>query len=204
MSPDALRAFQRAHVDPWGRPLAVDGIVGPRTRWARDVIELAADRQLALRRAGRTVGLVEDPPGSNRDRAGLIAAWLRACGVGPEPAPWCAAALCEWLALPNAQRRAGALNLGRSLEATSSPVAGDIFYYPTGAPRDGHGHCGLVLGVSDGEIMTCEGNCDNAVRVARRARAGIRFARAFAPHDGGRGPGVLQAAPVRALSGQTR
>jgi hypothetical protein len=62
---------------------------------------------------------------------------------------------------------AGALSLGQRFPPTPLPIAGDIFTYPTGG---GHGHCGLITGVSAFELMTIEGNSANACRCVRRER----------------------------------
>ena len=46
MSPDDLREFQRAHTDPFGKPLSVDGVLGPKTQWALDLFSCSPRRDM--------------------------------------------------------------------------------------------------------------------------------------------------------------
>ena len=189
MTRDEIEAFQVAHANHLGKPLRVDGDIGPQTEWALDFATLCVERRAIIRAGQPFIGLSEEPPGSNSDLGGVIRAWLTRCGA-PHGAPWCAA-FASWCLSQGGGppvRQAGAQALGRSYPATTQPLTGDLFWYPTDA--QGHGHVGLVLGVSAAEIMTLEGNCGNAVRVARRDRAGLRFARTI-DDTSGTPPGVV-------------
>ena len=65
---------------------------------------------------------------------------------------------------------------GKRFPSTIAPVAGDLFWYPVGPrQRNGHqpAHVGIVGGADDREVITFEGNCQNAYRITRRPRAGL-------------------------------
>ena len=173
-----------------GLPLRVDGDAGPETRWALAAALLQIERQLAIRRAQRHLGLVEASP--NVDREGIIASYLLECGV-KVPSAWCAAALSCWLAVPGI-RIAGAQAIGRAFPAVKDPVAGDVFWYPTG---EWEGHCGLVTGVGALDVMTIEGNSDNGQRCWRRLKAGLNFSRPF-PLGNDPGPETILRVPLKA------
>ena len=81
---------------------------------------------------------------------------------------------------------------------TTLPFPGDVLFFPTGG---GHGHCGIVIGVSADEVMTIEGNCSNAVRCVRRPRHGLRFARVIDDCTG-TGPSIVTSVPL--APGSTR
>ncbi len=192
MTPAEVQAFQRSHFNHLGKPLRVDGAVGPQTEWALDFATLCRARREIVSAAQAYIGLAEDPPGSNGDPKGVIQAWLSRCWASPGD-PWCAA-FASWCITQGTRgsgaaacRQAGARLLGGMFPATTQPTAGDIFWYPTGA---GRGHTGLVIGVSAFEVMTIEGNCANAVRCARRDRAGLQFARTVEDVSG-TPPGVV-------------
>lgn len=166
MSPEDLREFQKAHVNHLGRPLLVDGVLGPETQWAIDLFSCSPRRRVVVHRAQQLLGMVEDPPGSNR---GLrIDEFLQRCGVSTGQ-PWCAAFASHCL---DTVAIAGALALGGHFPAVDSPLPGDVLWFPTGG---GKGHCGLVLGLGKHEVMSIEGNCQDAVRCVRRARDLVRF-----------------------------
>lgn len=192
MTPDALREFQRTHTDHLGQPLRVDGVMGPRTEWAADFETLCTARQNIIREAQLYIGLKEDPPGSNDDPAHIIRTWLARCYamVGD---PWCAAfaSFCVSAGLARQVRIASAQALGKHFPPTTQPVVGDVFWYPTGPVR---GHVGLVLGVAPLDVMTIEGNCNNAVRVVVRDRAELRFSRTV-DDTSGTCPGVIPGTP---------
>jgi hypothetical protein len=92
-----LIQFQSEHTDHEGKPLAVDGDLGPITLWAMAVDNLSAERRKTVLTACEHVGVKEEPMGSNRGPD--IDFWLKRCGVPvpkdpKEPAPknaWCAA-----------------------------------------------------------------------------------------------------------------
>lgn len=165
-----VEAFQRQHLNHLGRALRVDGTIGPQTEWALDFETITAARRAMVHAAQDWIGHTEDPLGSNRDPRGIIQAWLERCGARPGD-PWCASFLSHCLGTVHI---AGAQALGKHYPPTSSPFVGDIFWYPTDLV---HGHCGLITGVGASEVMTIEGNCNNAVRCCLRPRQGLRFAR---------------------------
>lgn len=192
-----LQEFQRTNLNHLGKPLKVDGVQGPETEWALDFGTLCIARRSAVCTAQSHIGLTEDPPASNKDPGGFIRRWLARCGV-KEPAPWCAA-FASWC-LGDGIWIAGAQALGKHYPSTLRPLCGDLMWYPTDAKK-GLGHCGIVIGVSANEVMTIEGNCDNAVRCVRRPRAGLRFSRVF-EDTSGTSPGVV--ATVQLAPGATR
>ncbi len=100
----------------------------------------------------------------------LIRAWLRLCGVA-SPAPWCAA-FASWCLGDRAM--AGALKLGRSFPATLNPQPGDLMYFATGG---GKGHIGIVVAVSEDEVLCIEGNRHNRIALVRRLRSEVLFSR---------------------------
>lgn len=166
MTPDDLREFQKSHLDPLGKPLDVDGILGPKTQWALDLFSCSPRRRATVRRAQQWLGMTEDPPGSNRGIK--IDEWLHRCGVSAG-LPWCAA-FASWCL--DTVAIAGAQALGLHFPATTLPLPGDVMWFPAG---QGKGHCGIVTGVGPHEVMTIEGNCQDAVRCVRRARDLVRF-----------------------------
>lgn len=189
--------FQETHRNHFGLPLGVDGVIGPETRWSMDMASLSSERRLFISEAQKYYNLVEDPIGSNDDPEGIIDGWLKAAGA-KEGDPWCASAVSAWLSVVTPIRIAGAVRLGKHFPATTTPWAGDIFWYPTDSK--GHGHVGLVIGVGATEVMTFEGNCNNAVRVVRRPRSKLNFSRTF-DETLGTCPKVILSKQVPLLSG---
>lgn len=126
----AVEQFQAGHVGQDGRPLAVDGVAGPNTRWAlehpsgpdqRDLADDAVggvppaatpDQRRVLECALADVGLKEEPDGSN-DGPGI-----RKFTDGAR-VPWCALACSYWIrtgldrtkAFPPFRARASALKI---------------------------------------------------------------------------------------------
>lgn len=196
MTPDQIRDFQRWHKNHLGRPLLTTGELNAETEWALNFATLTAARRDIVTAAQEHLGLVEDPPGSNRDPAGLIEAWLRRAGAMPGD-PWCASFASKCL---GSVKMAGAQQLGRHFPAVSDPCPGDIFWYVTTGV---HGHCGLVTGLSASDVMTIEGNSDNAVRCLRRPRVTLRFSRVL-PDTSGTWPGVVPSVPLSLSTGGTR
>lgn len=192
MTPEAVGLYQASHRNHLGKPLRVDGILGPETQWALDVETLCEPRRRIIERAQEYIGLEEEPPGSNDDPLRLIHTWLNRCNAAPGD-PWCAAFASHCLSAGTAQlvRQAGAQALGRLFPPTDEPRPADIFWFPKGR---GHGHVGLVLGVGPFEIMTLEGNCSNAVRCVRRDASGLRFSRTI-EDTSGNVPGVVPSVP---------
>jgi hypothetical protein len=174
MTPRALtreqvESFQAWHSNHLGKPLRIDGIVGPETRWAMDVASLCFARRELLRFAQKHIGLREQPPRSNDDPDGLIRGWLAHCNAKPGD-PWCASftSWCLSQVLSRPVRLAGALVLARSFPLVDDPIAGDLCCYPTDGA--GHGHVFIVAGANASEVMGFEGNCDNEMRCTRRPR----------------------------------
>ncbi len=192
MSPDDLKEFQKAHVDPFGHPLTPDGINGPKTQWALDLFTCSPRRRAIVARAQSAIGVTEEPPGSNRGPR--IDEWLQRCHVSTGQ-PWCAA-FASWCL--DTVAIAGALALGGHFDVGAGllPMPGDVMYFATGA---GKGHCGIVLGMSFHEVMTIEGNCADSVRVVRRARDLVRFGSTGMDTQGTR-PQPLASAPFMATS----
>ncbi len=174
--PQALRAVQRACVNHLGQPLVIDGKLGPETRWAIAASLQPIERQLAVRRAQRHLGLLETAP--NVDPKGIIAAYLAECGISL-PSAYCAAAASCWLAVPGV-RLASAVALGKRWAACETPAFGDLAWYPTGG---GFGHIEIVIGYNPetDEVMTIGANQNNGIRCIRRSVVGLNFTRAPFP-----------------------
>lgn len=187
MTPEAVRQFQAKHLNHLGRPLKADGVTGPQTEWALDFDTLSTTRRAIVRVAQAFLGLEEDPIGSNTDPAGTIRDWLLNVGAKAGD-PWCAAFASHCL---GTVRIGGAQALGRRFPATTSPFPGDVLWFPTDVI---HGHCGIVVGLSGSEVMSIEGNCQNAVRCVRRERGKVRFARVV-DETNGTCPGVVPTVP---------
>ena len=132
-----------------------------------------------VERARVHVGHHEMPIGSNDSP--LIRAWLRRCGV-TSPAAWCAA-FASWCVEdqpanggPVQVACAGALRLGRAFPATRNPQPGDLMFFAT--DDQGHGHVGIVIALLGlDEVLCVEGNSENRVRIVRRLRSEVLFAR---------------------------
>lgn len=187
-----LKQFQRTHTNHLGRPLAVDGVLGPQTQWALAMAALDPRRRIIVERAISQLGRTETPPGSNRSAS--IDAWLRACGVAPGNA-WCAA-FASWCLGDRAI--AGAVLLGQSFPETTSPSPGDLFWYRTN--DRGNGHIGVITGVdrAAGVAMTVEGNVDSQVGCWRRDLSKVHCSRTV---DGGGTAPVIASVPMRAVNG---
>jgi hypothetical protein len=197
MTAEQIRAFQTAHLNHLGQRLAVDGDQGPETEWALDFDTICAERQRVIRAAQAYIGLAEYPFGSNTDPRGIIQGFLTRCGAKAGD-PWCAAFASHCL---GTVRIPGALALVRHFPATTQPLAGDVYAYPTDAK--GHGHCGVAIGLSPTLIMGIEGNCSNMVRCVLRPRStpGLIFGRTCEDVSG-TAPGVVPTVP--AAPGGTR
>jgi len=182
----AVQLFQARTVDGQGQALKVDGVVGPLT-WAALFGEQAVPPiagqpvsvlvQACLSAAASQVGVMEDPPGSNRGPQ--VDQYLRSVGVNPSTGsyPWCAAfvywsferAAARVGAANPVVRTAGVLNhwnkAGESgarrilpeelLDDFSLLKPGLIFIMSTGG---GKGHTGLVEDFRDDRLITIEGN----------------------------------------------
>ena len=185
-----LVAFQAA------AGLVPDGIAGPKTLAALRAVPSspAADRAELLRQIPRglpdlvrcalqeaigDVGLHEEPWGSNRglelEQRGLV--------VG-DGQPWCADAVSAWIRRGISRHRHGVAvawsetPMGRRLRSVSRyepswlgwarrtgrllerPEAGAVWLMP--------GHLGLAVRVDGGQVLTVEGNAEDAVRSRTR------------------------------------
>jgi peptidoglycan hydrolase-like protein with peptidoglycan-binding domain len=189
----AVLDFQSSHVDPQGRPLAQDGIVGPVTYaalqnprspvesftaagWRYDLNECRQQERIVVEHAVSSIGTKEDPPGSNRGpKVDLY--------NGPDylGSPWCA----NWVSymwryadggspfgkLASAFKfKAWGEEKGRILASDVPARPGDIGVIMR---AQGRGHVVLVVGGElPGEPTRCiEGNCGNAVRATLRDRS---------------------------------
>lgn len=180
---NAVKLFQATHMDQFGNPLEVDGNVGSLT-WAalfgteNIVVTDTAPNVLlteVLKTAVTQVGVMEDPPGSNKGPQ--VNAYLASVGL-PPGLYWCAA-FVYWC-FDKASVKLGKTNplvktghvmshwnktTGKkivTLDAINKPSLikpGHIFILNTGGSS---GHTGLVEKVDGGFIHTIEGNSNNA------------------------------------------
>jgi putative peptidoglycan binding protein/CHAP domain-containing protein len=179
----AVRRFQMRFPDADGLPLKVDGVVGPVT-WAAlfgsgpFVTDIASPLLAgAVEQARQEIGVMEDPPGSNRGRR--VDEYLRAVGLEPTAGsfPWCAAFVyfCFETASLGQGRRNPLVKTGGVLEhwnraalagahrittkdAAARPELirpGQIFVIGFGRIA---GHTGVIRGVQGGKLVTIEGN----------------------------------------------
>jgi hypothetical protein len=182
----AVKRFQARFTDVDGLPLKVDGIVGLLTWGALfgapgDVFTGGTPLAMAATEVARTeLGVLEDPPGSNRGPR--IDEYLRLVGLNPEAGsfPWCAAFVffCFQQAASRKRKRnplvktAGVLSHWnraeangarriKAVEAAARPelvLPGHIFIMDFGG---GAGHTGIVTGISRGKLVTIEGNTND-------------------------------------------
>jgi hypothetical protein len=176
----AVKLFQSQSSDAHGIPLVVDGQLGP-ISWAAlfgTSINPPAPQPITnelfakvLEVANSQIGVLEDPPGSNR--GAKVEEFLASAGCSPGD-PWCAS-FVYWcfreasksLNVNNDLPRTGScmFHWGKtkakkitSLDATNNPLLvqpGYVFIMDHGG---GKGHTGIVTGVADGYIQTVEGN----------------------------------------------
>ena len=174
----AVLTFQNNYCDLYGRPLQLDGEVGPLTWGALFGYSLTqpfGDSPLiheAIKVALCEIGVKEDPPGSNSGPR--IKDYLKCVGLIP-PKSWCTA-FVYWTVDQAASKQnrlnplvktAGCLDhwhrnrIGEKLlaaEANAHPELinpGSIFIINRGA---GKGHTGFVTGILDDMLFTIEGN----------------------------------------------
>ena len=182
---EAVKRFQIRFSDLAGRPLAVDGIVGPLT-WATlfgvasvPVVEAGAPSLAtdALEFAAAEVGVLEEPPHSNRGPR--VDQYARAVGLNPAAGlPWCVAFVywCFQRAAERAGRKnplpktAGVLKHwsaaqrladvrivkgGKAVENPALVQPGFVFAMDFGG---GVGHLGFVEAFTGTHLVTVEGN----------------------------------------------
>lgn len=180
---NAIKLFQATHMDQFGNPLEMDGQVGSLT-WAAlfgvdsIVVTDTAPNQLlteALKVAISQIGVMEDPPGSNK---GPVVNQYLASTALPPGLFWCAA-FVYWC-FDKAAAKIGKANplvktghvmthwnktAGKKIltvDAVDKPSLikpGHIFIMNTGGSS---GHTGIVEKVEGGFVHTIEGNSNNA------------------------------------------
>jgi hypothetical protein len=182
---EAVQLFQSRSVDFQGHPLVVDGQIGPMTWATLFKVEPAPSASLpaasllgkVLLVAAAEVGIMEEPPGSNRGPK--VNQYLAAVGLDANTGnfAWCAA-FVYWcfrqastaLTIANpAIKTAGAVDVWNlagpkgfrrvtGAEASDSPTRvqpGMLFVLATGG---GHGHVGFVESCTGVVLTTIEGN----------------------------------------------
>ncbi len=180
----AVEEFQARHVDELGRPLVVDGVVGPLTWWAfENEIEVlappvGADFTSMPARGGSPRGRAALKTGIDEMKAGaretgsnnsgrFIKKYLN--GILEPPANWCAGFVSWCFAQhPNGipfRYSLGARDIrfqfkdrGWLLEEDEVPEPGDIIVWWRGQPNGWKGHIGFVHHCSNGFVYTIEGN----------------------------------------------
>lgn len=175
-----VKLFQAQQVDPAGRPLRVDGEIGPMT-WgalfgARAPSKAATGlAEAALAKAIGEIGVLEQPPGSNAGPK--VSAYLASVGLGPGYY-WCMA-FVFWCFKQGADgthtanpfpKTAGCLDAWNKVKAANSKRAisraqvianpglvrpGMVFILDYGG---GAGHTGFVKASAGGALRTVEGN----------------------------------------------
>lgn len=171
------RVIQALGVEPDGRPLAIDGAVGPKTRGASfldpDTLEagvLDFAMQELLERARESDGL-------NNAGPRVAKYYERPYVPRKKYGAWCAA-FASWCLRQaygtHIKRILGAQRLGRAIAKHHSALgkleaheleAGDLIIWDRDGPDEGrdpsddwHGHVGFVAHVDDAHIWTIEGN----------------------------------------------
>lgn len=184
----AVKAFQMQNADAVGRPLAVDGIVGPVTAWA--IQHELGNAQPAIVITPPGLGIPASG-GSATGRGALQAALAEmAAGhgevggnnMGPHvkkylnglvttPNDWCAG-FVSWCFKNSGQPMpfnytVGARDVlkqfrnkgwGVSPTSASPPLPGDVIVWWRGAPSGWKGHAGIVHSYTHGIVRTVEGN----------------------------------------------
>lgn len=182
----AVQLLQARSVDDQGQALKIDGVVGPLTwvaLFGSHTVPTITDVPISplvrnsLAVAASQVGVVEEPPGSNRGPQ--VDEYLRAVGIDPKSGSyaWCAAfvywsfrqaaarigttnpvirtagVLDHW----NKAKQAGIKLLLRDevIDEFSLLKPGLLFVISTGG---GKGHMGLVENFRDDRLITIEGN----------------------------------------------
>lgn len=178
-----VREFQARHVDERGRPLDVDGIVGPLTWWAlenpdnRDIFDQPIPEQITKMpvaggtprgRAALATALAEMQAGAREVDANNSGPWVKKYlnGLIATPANWCAGFVSWCFAQhPNGipfKYSLGARDIRNQfrakgwlyeVDANNSPEPGDIIVWWRGHPQGWMGHIGLVHHFSEGGIL---------------------------------------------------
>lgn len=183
----AVKAFQMQNVDSLGRPLVVDGVVGPVTAWAianrigqtpTPASAVAAASSVpaggsATARAALQVAINEMNAGhgevGGNNMGPHVARYLN--GIVGTPNDWCAGfvSFCfetSGHAMPF-KYSVGARNILDQLKAKGwavkpdnahPPLPGDIIVWWRQAPSSWKGHIGIVHSYNNGIVRTIEGN----------------------------------------------
>lgn len=201
----AVKLFQATHRDQNGLPLEIDGKIGSLT-WVAlfgiDAVVVNDDSNKAyltevIKIARSQIGVMEEPPGSNR---GKTVEKYQASVNLPPGTYWCAAFVywCFQKAADNLKRKNPVFKTGHCMthwnkttgkkilaaDAVNNPSLvkpGHIFIINTGGS---HGHTGLVEKVEGGFIHTIEGNTDpaggdNGIGVFNNLRKIVKINRGF-------------------------
>ncbi|MEM7052139.1 MAG: CHAP domain-containing protein [Acidobacteriota bacterium] len=183
----AVKDFQSRHVDERGRPLVVDGIVGPLTWWALehednehllqppsvgDLAELPVAGGSTRGRAALAAALGEMRAGAREEGGNNSGPWVEKYlrDIVPTPANWCAG-FVSWCfdqhpAGVPFRYSLGARNIRSQFRdkgwlydvEEQLPEPGDIIVWWRDQPTSWKGHIGLVHHVSNGILYTVEGN----------------------------------------------
>ena len=189
----AVLDFQSSHVDPKGRPLGQDGVVGPVTLaslknprepverftadgWRIDLNECRPQERVVVETAVSQIGVKEDPPGSNRGPKIDLYTGKEWFG-----SPWCMLWISYcWKYADGGSpfgKLASAYKIkswgeakGRILPANELARPGDIGVIMR---AQGRGHVALISGkeVPGEKLFAIEGNCGNACRATVRDRS---------------------------------
>jgi hypothetical protein len=183
---NAVRAFQAQHLDVRGRPLVVDGVVGPVTWWSLrhaatpaapvaviDYTRMPETGGSAFGRAALAAAIGELKAGAREQGGNNRGPWVRKYlnGLAEEGNSWCAA-FTSWcfgqgLTPMPFKYSVGARNIlaqfkkkGWAREPGSGylPEPGDIVVWWRVKADGWQGHVGLVFDCRDGILYTIEGN----------------------------------------------
>lgn len=176
---EAVYALQASHIGPDGRPLTVDGVVGPVTWWA-----LTTENQTGA--FGGPTGAFVMPARTPLGRLAITCArgemvsGAREMGennAGPfvekylapidrKTGAWCAGFVSYCVRTAAAELRESmpfdysgtARGILAQLEQTNEPMAGDLAFWWRVAPTSWQGHVEIVTHVADGVLWTIGGN----------------------------------------------
>ena len=202
---NAVKLFQATHRDQNGNPLEIDGKIGSIT-WAIlfgeqpiQVVQQTTNLLLyeSLNIAISQVGVMEDPPGSNRGEK--VEEYLASVGLDGGNY-WCAAFVywCFQQVCENNGRQNPLVKTGHCMthwnnsaaikilaaDAANNPMmlnSGQIFIINTGGTS---GHTGMIESIEGGFIHTIEGNTNpagssNGIGVFRNTRKISKINRGF-------------------------
>ncbi len=188
----AVRAFQMQNVDSQGRPLVVDGVVGPVTEWAianrlghtTTPASAAASAPnvpaggSATARAALAVAIAEMNAGhgevGGNNMGPHVTRYLN--GIVGTPNDWCAGFVSFCFSTSGQpmpfKYSVGARDILDQLKAkgwavkpdnTHPPLPGDIIVWWRQAPSSWKGHIGIVHSYDNGIVRTIEGNKTSTV-----------------------------------------